>query len=105
MNMDPNIKAQRKGKRKVTGGWFILFSNFCDFSPISWQLENIDQYKPSEFHPIHLRDKLCGKRHEIVQKLGADSYTTIWLAWDIQKQQWVSQRNIWGGYKVVVVNK
>ena len=44
--------------------------------------ENLDEYEPGGYHPIHLGDRLKDGRYEIVHKLGYGSFSTVWLAKD-----------------------
>lgn len=44
-------------------------------------VENIERYRPGEYHPIAIGDYLHD-RYETVQKLGFGSYSTTWLARD-----------------------
>ncbi|KAK3896577.1 protein kinase dsk1 [Staphylotrichum tortipilum] len=60
--------------------------------------EELEDYSPGGYHPIHLNDTLHGGRYEIVHKLGYGSFATVWLARDHH-----DQRNV--TIKVVVANK
>lgn len=53
------------------------------------QAEPMFDYRPGGFHPVAIGDKLHN-RYQIVDKLGYGGYSTIWLARDMQRQQYVS---------------
>jgi hypothetical protein len=44
--------------------------------------EELEDYGPGGYHPIHLNDTLNNGRYEIVHKLGYGSFATVWLARD-----------------------
>ncbi|OAA43646.1 protein kinase domain protein [Metarhizium rileyi] len=44
-------------------------------------VEDIDDYRPGGYHPIHIDDRL-NKRYRIVHKLGHGTFSTVWLALD-----------------------
>ncbi len=44
--------------------------------------EQLTDYCPGGYHPIHLNDTLHDGRYEIVHKLGFGSFSTVWLARD-----------------------
>ena len=52
--------------------------------------EEVEDYKPGGFHPVHLGDRYDDGRYTIVNKLGAGGYATVWLARDEQSQKWVA---------------
>lgn len=41
-----------------------------------------DDYGPGKLHPVHLGDLFSGSRYKVVRKLGAGSFSTVWLAKD-----------------------
>lgn len=43
--------------------------------------EEVDEYRPGGFHPVHLRDLLDG-RYEVLHKLGYGGFSTTWLVRD-----------------------
>lgn len=46
--------------------------------------ESIEDYGEGGFFPIYLHDELNNGRYKIQNKLGAGSYSIIWLAFDQQ---------------------
>jgi len=42
-----------------------------------------DVYRPGGYHPVHLGDVYC-QRYRVIHKLGFGSYSTVWLARDLQ---------------------
>ncbi len=44
--------------------------------------ESPDDYGPGKLHPVHLGDLFGGSRYKVVRKLGAGSFSTVWLAKD-----------------------
>ena len=46
--------------------------------------EELEQYYPGGYHPIHLNDCLKDGQYEILHKLGFGSFATVWLARDRQ---------------------
>ncbi|KAK3934476.1 kinase-like domain-containing protein [Diplogelasinospora grovesii] len=45
-----------------------------------------DNYRPGGFHPVHIKDLLKDGRYKIINKLGAGSSSTVWLARDNHNQ-------------------
>jgi serine/threonine-protein kinase SRPK3 len=43
-------------------------------------VENIEDYKPTGFHPVVIGDTLAQDRYRIIHKLGFGGSSTIWLA-------------------------
>jgi serine/threonine-protein kinase SRPK3 len=52
--------------------------------------EELEDYAPGGFHPVHLGDTFDGGRYVIVHKLGAGGFAAIWLAQDMIKKTWVA---------------
>ncbi|KAE8379342.1 kinase-like domain-containing protein [Aspergillus bertholletiae] len=52
-------------------------------------VENIGRYRPEGYHPIVIGDRLHD-RYDIVHKLGFGSYSTTWLARDIERKKYVA---------------
>jgi len=46
-------------------------------------LEDPLRYLPGGYHPVHLGDVYC-ERYKVINKLGFSSYSTVWLARDLQ---------------------
>lgn len=45
-------------------------------------VENLEDYKPGGFHPVHIGDHLKENRYHIINKLGHGCFSTVWLAED-----------------------
>ena len=56
---------------------------FHDFYPDSGGVESAQCYQPGGYHPVHLGDVYC-ERYKVINKLGFGSYSTVWLARDLQ---------------------
>lgn len=41
-----------------------------------------DDYGPGKLHPVHFGDTFKDSRYKILRKLGAGSFSTVWLARD-----------------------
>jgi len=46
-------------------------------------LESPERYRSGWYHPVHLGDIYC-KRYRVINKLGFGTYSTVWLARDLQ---------------------
>ncbi|KAI0515131.1 kinase-like domain-containing protein [Xylaria bambusicola] len=44
--------------------------------------EPLHQYRPGDYHPVHLGDQLKNRRYKILHKVGWGGYSTIWAARD-----------------------
>ncbi|RAK94172.1 kinase-like protein [Aspergillus costaricaensis CBS 115574] len=53
-------------------------------------VENLKGYTPGGYHPTSINDEFCHGRYKIIHKLGYGSYSTVWLARDRQKNQYVA---------------
>lgn len=53
-------------------------------------VEYFEDYVPGGYHPTLIGDTYCSGRYTVVHKLGFGGYSTIWLAWDQQRQRYVS---------------
>ena len=53
-------------------------------------VENLERYRPGGYHPIHLGDKLCAGRYEVISKLGYGGFSTVWLCKDARARRYVS---------------
>ncbi len=49
--------------------------------------EDLEDYKPGGYHPVHIGDMFSNGRYVIVRKLGWGHFSTVWLARD---ETWVS---------------
>lgn len=58
--------------------------------PTLTNIEAIETYRPGGFHPIHLYDTLQDNRYTILHKLGYGGFSTVWLARDKARNQFVS---------------
>lgn len=47
-------------------------------------VESPDRYRPGGYHPVHLGD-VYYQRYRIIHKLGYGTYSTVWLARDLQR--------------------
>lgn len=50
------------------------------------EIENVEEYRPGGYHPIHIGDKWCDGRFEVIHKLGFGRFSTVWLARDTVKE-------------------
>ncbi|RDL33876.1 uncharacterized protein BP5553_08244 [Venustampulla echinocandica] len=57
---------------------------FCPASIIG--VENIEGYRPGGYHLVHIGDRWCDDRFEVIHKLGHGACSTVWLARDSKKQ-------------------
>ncbi|KAI0532021.1 kinase-like protein [Xylaria digitata] len=68
---------------------FFSHNFYSTLSPTSFQygyiegVEDLEDYKPGGYHPIHIDDRLH-QRYCIVHKLGRGTFSTVWLALDDQ---------------------
>ena len=52
--------------------------------------EDLEKYGRGGYHPVHLGDKFCAGRYEVINKLGYGGCSTVWLCKDVQKRNYVS---------------
>lgn len=53
--------------------------------------ETLERYKPGGYHPVMIGDVLS-ERYCIVDKLGFGGYSTVWLAQDTHKAEYVAMK-------------
>lgn len=51
--------------------------------------EDLENYTPGGFHPVHLGDVYDGQ-YRVVHKLGFGGFSTVWLARDFSASRWVA---------------
>ncbi|KAE9392322.1 kinase-like protein [Gymnopus androsaceus JB14] len=49
-------------------------------------VENVEEYRPGGFHPVHIDDTFVHGRFRVLHKLGFGGSSTIWLARDQQQR-------------------
>ena len=54
-----------------------------DFYFAGPDVESPNRYRPGGYHPVHLGDVYC-QRYRVIHKLGFGTYSTVWLARDLQ---------------------
>ena len=54
-----------------------------DFYFAGPEVESPHQYRPGGYHPVHLGD-VYHQRYRVIHKLGFGTYSTVWLARDLQ---------------------
>ncbi|KAF7532561.1 hypothetical protein G7054_g7866 [Neopestalotiopsis clavispora] len=50
--------------------------------------EDVHEYQPGGFHPVHIGDALRGGRFEVVHKLGQGGFGMVWLCRDREHEVW-----------------
>lgn len=50
------------------------------YTPCKWA----ESYHPGSYHPVVVRDVLRDGQYKILRKLGYGSFSTVWLAHDVQ---------------------
>ncbi|KAI0526212.1 kinase-like protein [Xylaria bambusicola] len=53
-------------------------------------VEDISKYRPGGFHPTYIGDALKDRQYRIMHKLGYGGYSTIWLALDTLRREYVA---------------
>jgi len=72
-----------------------------DLQPSPWkylpfelgECEDLENYEPEGFHPVHLNDVYDG-RYKVVHKLGFGGFSTVWLARDTAANRWIALKII-----------
>ncbi|GKZ25988.1 hypothetical protein AbraIFM66951_001979 [Aspergillus brasiliensis] len=59
-------------------------------SDLLYNQERLSKYRPGGYHPVCLGDTFKNGRYEIQHKLGWGGFSTVWLAHDREREQWVS---------------
>ncbi|OJJ72713.1 hypothetical protein ASPBRDRAFT_65046 [Aspergillus brasiliensis CBS 101740] len=59
-------------------------------SDLLYNQERLSKYRPGGYHPVCLGDTFKNGRYEIQHKLGWGGFSTVWLANDREREQWVS---------------
>jgi serine/threonine-protein kinase SRPK3 len=54
-----------------------------DFYFAGPDVESPHSYRPGGYCPVHLGDLYC-QRYRVIHKLGFGTYSTVWLARDLQ---------------------
>jgi hypothetical protein len=54
------------------------------FEPMTTPCEWIEDYRPGEYLPVHFGDMFKNGRYKVIRKLGVGSFSTVWLAFDIE---------------------
>jgi serine/threonine protein kinase len=56
--------------------------------------EDIEEYRPGGFHPVHLGDRLSDERYHVLHKLGNGGFATVWLCRDTKTKSLVALKII-----------
>lgn len=67
--------------------------------------EEVENYEPGGFHPVHLGDTFDDGRYRIVHKLGAGGFSTVWLARDEKDKKWVALKIVAARHSVPTAEK
>ena len=61
-----------------------------------WQefVEDLGDYQKGGYHPVRIGDVYSEGRYRIIHKLGFGSYSTVWLARDLQSNRYVALKII-----------
>jgi serine/threonine protein kinase len=52
------------------------------FKPMTTPCEWVECYRPGGYHPVHLGDQFNHGQYHVIRKLGAGSFSTVWLVID-----------------------
>ena len=53
-------------------------------------VEFVDDYGPEKLHPVTLGDTFADSRYKVIRKLGAGSFSTVWLSHDRKNGTYVA---------------
>lgn len=67
--------------------------------------EEIEDYAPGGFHPVHLGDTFDNGRYIVRHKLGAGGFATVWLAHDENERMWVALKIIIARHSTSISHK
>ncbi|CAG8280143.1 unnamed protein product [Penicillium salamii] len=59
-------------------------------SNLLYTQESLSKYQPGGYHPVNLGDTFENDRYKIYHKLGWGGFSTVWLAKDRDRNEWVS---------------
>ncbi|CAI7654500.1 unnamed protein product [Penicillium bialowiezense] len=59
------------------------------FKPITLPCEWVEHYRPGGYHPVVLGD-IFNHQYKVIRKLGDGSYSTVWLAHDLNNSRYVA---------------
>ncbi|KAI0818435.1 kinase-like protein [Xylaria sp. FL0064] len=57
------------------------------------ECEDLENYEPGGFHPVHLGD-VYDDRYRVIHKLGFGGFSTVWLARDALVNRWVALKMV-----------
>ncbi len=57
------------------------------------ECEELENYEPGGFHPVHLGD-VYDSRYRVVHKLGFGGYSTVWLVRDTHANRWAALKMV-----------
>ncbi|KAL5356728.1 kinase-like domain-containing protein [Aspergillus floccosus] len=60
------------------------------FNPIALPCEWVEDYRPGGYHPVALGDVFNNGQYKVIRKLGEGSYSTVWLARDLENSGYVA---------------
>ncbi|KAI0861052.1 serine protein kinase [Xylaria cubensis] len=60
------------------------------FKAIHLLCERVEDYRPGGYHPVHLGDLFNNGQYKVARKLGEGSYSTVWLAHDLENNRYVA---------------
>ncbi|KAJ5211238.1 hypothetical protein N7472_001377 [Penicillium cf. griseofulvum] len=64
-------------------------SLYCESNLLHTQ-ESLSRYRPGGYHPVILGDTFDNDRYKIYHKLGWGGFSTVWLAKDRDRNEWVA---------------